>query len=126
SLWGQVGVAMVCPGREEWQVWEAQHQAAQADRSRRELILNLSHELRTPVASIQAHLDSLLMSPEVRPDEVETRRYLEVTASETRRLAALVDDLLTLARADAEGLRLEPRPVDLRWLVHSLAAARAP
>jgi signal transduction histidine kinase len=125
-LWGQVAVAMLSPGTEERRVWEAQRRAAAADRSRQELILNVSHELRTPVASIQAHLDSLLMPPGERPDEAETRRYLEVTASETRRLAALVDDLLTLARSDADGLQLERRPVELRPLVESVAAALAP
>jgi two-component system sensor histidine kinase ResE len=125
-VWGQVAVAMLSPGTEERQLWEAQRKAALADRSRQELILNVSHELRTPVASIQAHLDSLLMPPGERPDEAETRRYLEVTASETRRLAALVDDLLTLARTDADGLKLERRPVELRPLVESVAAALAP
>jgi signal transduction histidine kinase len=124
--WGQVAVAMLSPGREERQVWEAQRRAALADQSRRELILNLSHELRTPVASIRAHLDSLLMPPGERPDAAETQRYLEVSASETRRLAALVDDLLTLARADAEGLQLDRRVVELRPLVESVAAALAP
>jgi two-component system, OmpR family, phosphate regulon sensor histidine kinase PhoR len=125
-VWGQVAVAMLSPGTEERQLWEAQRRASLADRSRQELILNVSHELRTPVASIQAHLDSLLMPPGERPDEAETRRYLEVTASETRRLAALVDDLLTLARTDADGLKLERRPVELRPLVESVAAALAP
>jgi signal transduction histidine kinase len=125
-LWGQVAVAMLSPGTEERRLWEAQRRAAAADRSRQELILNVSHELRTPVASIQAHVDSLLMPPGERPDEAETRRYLEVTASETRRLAALVDDLLTLARSDADGLQLERRPVELRPLVESVAAALAP
>jgi len=117
---------MLSPGAEERRLWEAQRRAAAADRSRRELILNVSHELRTPVASIQAHVDSLLMPPGERPDEAETRRYLEVTASETRRLAALVDDLLTLARSDADGIELERRPVELRPLVESVAAALAP
>jgi two-component system phosphate regulon sensor histidine kinase PhoR len=125
-LWGQVAVAMLSPGTEERQLWEAQRRAAVADRSRQELILNVSHELRTPVASIQAHLDSLLTPPGEQLDEAETRRYLEVTAGETRRLAALVDDLLTLARTDADGLTLERRPVELRPLVESVAAALAP
>jgi signal transduction histidine kinase len=125
-VWGQVAVAMLSPGTEERELWEAERRAALADRSRQELILNVSHELRTPVASIQAHLDSLLMPPGERPDEAETRRYLEVTASETRRLAALVDDLLTLARTDADGLKLERSPVELKALVESVAAALAP
>jgi two-component system, OmpR family, phosphate regulon sensor histidine kinase PhoR len=125
-VWGQVAVAMLSPGAEERQLWEAQRRAAQADRSRRELILNVSHELRTPVASIQAHLDSLLMPSGERPDEAEARRYLEVTAGETRRLAALVDDLLTLARADAEGLQLDLRSVDVGAMVASVTEALAP
>jgi signal transduction histidine kinase len=54
----------------ELQVGEARRAAAQerqraerADRSRRELIVNLSHELRTPIASIRGHAEALLGAP---------------------------------------------------------------
>lgn len=84
--------------------------AERADQSRRELIVNASHELRTPIASIRAHVDALLPEGE-RPSDADTRQYLTIVQREAERLGALVDDLLALARADANELRLDVRPI---------------
>jgi two-component system, OmpR family, phosphate regulon sensor histidine kinase PhoR len=98
--------------------------AERADQSRREMIVNASHELRTPVASISAHVESLL-----KPDrqmDAETRQYLTVVGTETERLSSLVDDLLILARADADELHLDVRPTDVAEVVDRVCAALAP
>src|SRR5580693_1076395 len=88
-----------------------QVRADRADQSRRALIVNASHELRTPVASISAHVESLLKPG--REMDQETRNYLQVVAAETDRLGSLVDDVLALARADADELRLDIGPVEV-------------
>jgi two-component system phosphate regulon sensor histidine kinase PhoR len=98
--------------------------AERADQSRRELIVNASHELRTPVASISAHVESLLKPG--REIDPETRKYLSVVAAETDRLGALVDDVLALARADADELRLDIRPVDVPAVLDQVCEALAP
>jgi signal transduction histidine kinase len=98
--------------------------AERADRSRRELIVNASHELRTPVASISAHVESLLKPG--RKMDAETRKYLSVVAAETDRLGSLVDDVLALARADAGELHLDIQPVDVPALVDQVCEALAP
>lgn len=106
---------------------EAQTQRARAERSdqsRRELIVNASHELRTPVASISAHVESLL-KPGRAIDE-ETRKYLTVVATESERLASLVDDVLALARADADELHLDIHTVEIPTLVDQVCDAIAP
>lgn len=101
-----------------------QARAERADQSRRELIVNASHELRTPVASISAHVESLL-KPE-RPMDDETRQYLEVVAAESDRLGTLVDDVLALARAEAGELRLNLRPVAVAEIIDQVCDALAP
>jgi signal transduction histidine kinase len=106
---------------------ETQTQRARAERSdqsRRELIVNASHELRTPVASISAHVESLLKPGRAIDDE--TRKYLTVVATETERLGSLVDDVLVLARADADELHLDIRPVAIPELVDYVCDALAP
>jgi len=103
----------------------AQHERAdQADQSRRELIVNASHELRTPVASISAHVESLL-KPGRELDE-ETRKYLSVVAAETDRLESLVDDVLVLARGDAGELHLDVRPVDVSAVIDRVCETLVP
>jgi len=98
--------------------------AERAEQSRRELIVNASHELRTPIAVISAHVESLVKPG--REMDHETRQYLTVIGTESERLSALVDDLLLLARADADELRLNLRPVDVAEVVEQVATAMAP
>ncbi|HEX4211889.1 MAG TPA: ATP-binding protein [Candidatus Dormibacteraeota bacterium] len=124
--WGDLAVTFLGVGDEERGTWEAEQRAAQAEKSRQELILNVSHELRTPIASIQGHLDSLLMPDGDRPPPAEWERYVTVAATEARRLGRLVDELLMLARADANELPMESQPTDLRPLLEGVVAALGP
>ena len=101
-----------------------QARAEQSDQSRRELIVNASHELRTPVASISAHVESLLKPG--REMDAETRKYLSVVAAETDRLGSLVDDVLALARADADELHLDVKPVEIPSLIDQVCETLAP
>ena len=104
--------------------------AERAEQSRRELIVNVSHELRTPAASIRGHVESLLLAVDgVQPDSPappELRQYLSIVQRETERLNALVDDLLSLARAEAGELRLEVGPVDAAGVVEEVYETLAP
>jgi two-component system phosphate regulon sensor histidine kinase PhoR len=124
--WGRFAADMLGVTEEQRQVWEARRRAEVADRSRRDLIMNVSHELRTPVATIQAHVDSLLLPGKDRPDREESERRLRITAAETRRLADLIEDLLMLARADADDLRVTNRPIDVAPVVELVALSLAP
>jgi signal transduction histidine kinase len=124
--WGRFSGEMLGIGEEQRQVWEARRRAEAADRSRRELIMNVSHELRTPIASIQAHVDSLLLPEADRPDAAESERRLRITATETRRLADLIEDLLMLARADGHELRVTNRAIDVAPIIEQVILALAP
>jgi two-component system, OmpR family, phosphate regulon sensor histidine kinase PhoR len=124
--WGRFAADMLGVSEEQRQVWEARRRAEAADRSRRDLIMNVSHELRTPVATIQAHVDSLLLPGKDRPNREESDRRLRITAAETRRLADLIEDLLMLARADADDLRVTNRPIEMAPVAELVAASLAP
>ena len=72
----------------------------ETDRLRRELITNVSHDLRTPLASIQGYVDTLYLKDDtLGPDE--RRRYLQITRKHAHHLARLVGDLFELSRLDA-------------------------
>ena len=73
--------------------------------ARNELISAVSHDLRTPMASIRAMIESL--NDEVVTDEDTKKRYLRTTLSEVEYLSQLVDDLFELSRMDAGVLALE-------------------
>ena len=70
------------------------------DHQRRQLVAQVSHDLRTPLASIQGYLETLGMKQqELNP--AERRRFLDVALAETLRLSKLVDELFELAALDA-------------------------
>jgi signal transduction histidine kinase len=79
--------------------------------ARRELVAWASHDLRTPIASMQAMLEAL-EDGLAKPDD-----YLPVLQQQVRTLARLVDDLFELARIDAGALTLELRSAELAGLV---------
>jgi len=110
-------------------VEEERAKAAQAESSRRTLIVNVSHELRTPIASIRAHVESLLMEIEEggarSPSSDEFHDYLAIVHREVERLGALVEDLLSLARSDADELRLAIAPLRLGEVVDEVYEAMA-
>ena len=72
--------------------------------SRRELVSAVSHDLRTPLASIRVMVESLVDG--VVDDQETTDRYLRNTLSEVEYLGQLVDDLFEIARMDAGMLQL--------------------
>jgi two-component system OmpR family sensor kinase len=81
----------------------------EVDLLRRELVANVSHDLRTPLASLQGYLDTLLLKEGVLTRE-EQRRFLEIASKHSMRLGRLVAELFELAKLDAQvtPLRLEP------------------
>jgi two-component system, OmpR family, sensor histidine kinase BaeS len=86
------------------------------DQIRRDLVAGVAHELRTPIAVLQAGHEALLDGvAEPTPEELSSLR------DEVLRLARMVDDLQTMAAADAAVLRLERRRCDLA----DIAAAAA-
>lgn len=81
----------------------------ETDRLRRELLANVSHELRTPLGTILA--ESTDHSAPLTVAGAETR--LATVASEARRLEALVNDMLDMARIEGGALDLDLEPVAL-------------
>ena len=85
------------------------------ERSRRELVAWVSHDLRTPIAGIRAMVEAL--DDEVVAEPADIRRYHQRLVAEADRLARLVDDLFELSRIEADALQLDIERVPLGELV---------
>jgi len=77
---------------------------AHTEVSRRELLANVSHDLRTPLASMQGYLETLLLKHGTIPSE-EERGYLEVAAKHSERLGQLIRDLFQLTKLEAREVK---------------------
>jgi signal transduction histidine kinase len=92
---------------------EQRTQALEAvDRTRRQLVADVSHELSTPLAAIRGYVETLAM-PDLPIDAATRARYLQIVAEETERLEHLVGDLLEVGRLEGGGgaLSIEGVPV---------------
>jgi len=92
------------------------------ERIRTDFVANVSHELKTPLTSIQGYVETLLNGA-IHDDEYNTR-FLEKTHVQVGRLTLLVSDLLSLARIESTSFRTESEPVDLREIIVESATYR--
>lgn len=93
------------------------------ERSRRELVAWVSHDLRTPLAGIRAMVEAL--ADGVVADPAAVAGYHSRLVSETERLARLIDDLFELSRIDADAVQLTLERVSLGELVSEAVASVA-
>ncbi len=84
------------------------------DNMRKEFIADVSHELKTPITSIMGYADTLL---EEEYDKETQSKFLSVIASEARRMAKLVTDLLTLSKNDSNKSVVQSEAFNLGELV---------
>jgi two-component system, OmpR family, phosphate regulon sensor histidine kinase PhoR len=84
----------------------------QLENIRKEFVANVSHELRTPLSIIKGYVETLLDGQP--PDAATSRQFLETIQRHTRRLEALIDDLLSISELESQQARLNLAPVSLR------------
>jgi signal transduction histidine kinase len=91
----------------------------ETDRLRRELISNVSHDLRTPLATMHGYIDTLLLKNN-ELDPTERERYLQISRKHTERLAALIGDLFELSKLDSGSMPLSLETFSLAELLHDV------
>jgi signal transduction histidine kinase len=90
-------------------------QRDQLDRLKDEFVLTASHELRSPLTSVQGFAELLMLERDsLTPKQVET---VEIILDNCRHLVRLLNDLLDLARSDAGRLAVTPRPTEVAPLI---------
>lgn len=92
-------------------------EVARAQRAQRDFLANVSHDLKTPLTSIQGFSQAILEGAVT--DDKGYRRAAEIINAESDRMARLVQDLLELARLEGRQLDLAPEPISVAQLVHS-------
>jgi signal transduction histidine kinase len=96
-----------------------------AERMRKDLIGNISHDLRSPLASVQAYLETMAMKDaQLAPQE--RQRFLEISIRNTRSLQRLVEELFELAMLDARQVSLSREPIQLVELAQDVVLKLAP
>jgi len=90
-------------------------QRDQLDRLKDEFVLTASHELRSPLTSVQGFAELLMLDRDsLTPKQAET---VEIILDNCRHLVRLLNDLLDLARSDAGRLAIRPQPTEVAPLI---------
>ncbi len=90
------------------------------DNLRRELISNVSHDLRTPVASIQGYAETLMLKKNDLTSDEQTK-YLEIIYKSCGRLKKQVEELFELSKLQSNQIRPHTEPFSISELVHDIA-----
>ncbi|HML07469.1 MAG TPA: ATP-binding protein [Xanthobacteraceae bacterium] len=93
-------------------------EARRLERMRVDFVANASHELRTPLAALSGFIETLQGT--AREDSKARERFLIIMQEQARRMARLIDDLLSLSRIELNAHRRPDTPVDLAPIVHQV------
>jgi signal transduction histidine kinase len=95
-----------------------------AQKSQRDFVANVSHDLKTPLTSIQGFAQAIIDEAAQSPDQVKSAA--QVIYDESERMNRMVNDLLELAKLDSGIAKLERHPVDLNELMSQLITRLKP
>lgn len=90
-----------------------------AESSKDQLMLNLAHDLRTPLTSVLGYLDYLLKNEQLPAEQA--RHYTTIAYTKSKRLEKLVEELFEIAKMNYGKLPIDQKPIDLSELLHQLA-----
>ncbi len=93
------------------------------DKLKRQLTQNIAHELKTPVASIQGYLETILDNPHI--DEETKKRFLKHSYAQSQRLTSLLQDISTLNRMDDAPEIKENVEVNISQMVEDISKETA-
>ncbi len=89
------------------------------DSLRRELVANVSHDLRTPLSTIHGYIETLMIKAESLTNE-EREQYLKTVLTSTDRLRTLVEELFELSKLEAKQTKPNPEPFSISELVQDI------
>ncbi len=94
------------------------------ENTRREFVANVSHELKTPLTSLQGFIETLLGG--ALKDKTQSEKFLTMMADDTRRLARLIDDLLDLSQIESRNVPLKTETLLLKEEIQRALESFAP
>jgi signal transduction histidine kinase len=90
-----------------------------ADMLRRELVTNVSHDLRMPLATLRGYIETLFLKDKNLTAQ-DRRHHLEIAIQHCERLGKLIDELFVLAKLDSREIQVRCEPFNISELAHDV------
>ena len=101
----------------------AAHELSKTDQMQRDLIANVSHDLRTPLTSIKAYIEGLIEGVAQTPERQQ--KYMQTIREKANDIDRMVDKLFLFSKLDLGDNPFYPEPIPVAEALHSLVAANA-
>ncbi|WP_142413342.1 sensor histidine kinase [Hathewaya massiliensis] len=95
-----------------------------AEKTKSELITNVSHDLRTPLTSVMGYMG--LVKDKKYSSEEEREEYLNIAYNKAEKLKILIEDLFQYTKMNNQGLSLDKREIDINELIRQLIMELSP
>ncbi|WP_044477273.1 sensor histidine kinase [Paenibacillus antibioticophila] len=106
------------------QLREALQRGDFAENSKEQLVLNLAHDLRTPLTSVIGYLDFILQGKDLTAEQM--KHYLTIAYTKSQRLERLIDELFEITRMNYGKMNMNRQTLDLTELLTQLAEELVP
>ena len=117
NIWIIIGIGIIAIGGSLYAIYKRKINKAR-EQQRLTLTQNISHELKTPVASIRGALETILMHPDM--EEEQRRQFIERAYQQSGRLANLVEDISTINKLDTQTDFYNRLQLDLHTIVENV------
>lgn len=102
-----------------WVIFRSLRQQQQLTKLKNDFISNITHELKTPIATVSVALEALkdfnaLNNPQ------RTREYIDISQHEMQRLSMLVDRVLKMSMFESQTLQIQPEPFNLKGAIQKI------
>lgn len=97
---------------------ESERMKAEYEANRKALIANISHDLKTPITSIQGYIEAIMDENAVNPENIN--KYLKIIYSNSAYINRLIDDLFLFSKLDMQKLEFQFIKVEVRPFLHDL------
>ncbi len=91
---------------------EGERLKAEYEENRKSLIANISHDLKTPITSVQGYVEAIMAQEQIPPEKM--RNYLKIIYSNTDYMNRLIDDLFLFSKLDMQKLELTFTPIRIK------------
>jgi two-component system phosphate regulon sensor histidine kinase PhoR len=99
-----------------WNTWNQMNKQKQISEIKTDFINNMTHEFKTPIATINLALDAI-KNPKVIDDKERVQKYMQMIREENKRMNAQVENVLRISKLEKRELEIDKEPLEIETII---------